>query len=292
MKKKSTSEFIKEALLVHGDFYDYSKVIYKNIQTKVTIICPIHGEFYPTPNNFIGKQSKCPACAGTLKKDTKNFISEAKKVHGNNYDYSLTEYKDARTKVKIKCSTHGEFYQNPRNHLRGQGCSKCSGNNKKTALEFISQARFIHGDKYDYSKIKYNGIKTLVTIICPTHGKFEQSPTNHLQGKGCRKCVKKVSLPEMEISEFLRGKGYSVVMSRRDLIHPFELDIYLPELNKAIEFNGLHWHYSDRLFVPGKHGNKSNLCKEKGIKLLHIREDLWIKNKDKMKEVIIKFLEG
>lgn len=292
MRRKSTSEFIKEALLVHGDIYDYSKVVYKNIQTKVTIICPKHGEFYPTPNNFIGKASTCPKCAGTAKKDTQVFIKAATKTHGNRYDYSKTKYNDAKTKVIITCKEHGDFEQRPKNHVRGQGCSKCSGNNRKNLLEFIHKALGVHGDRYDYNKVKYEGVKVQVIIKCPIHGEFKQTPDNHLSGRGCRKCVKKVSLPEVEISEFLRNQGYKVVMSRRDLIKPFELDIYLPDLKKAIEFNGLHWHYSDKLFVPGKHGNKSKLCKEKGIKLLHIREELWIKNKQKMKEVIIKFLEG
>lgn len=69
-----------------------------------------------------------------------------------------------------------------------------------------------------------------------------------------------------------------------------EIDIYIPELNKAIEFNGEWWHYG-RNFIPGKHALKSNLCREKGIKLLHIREDLWIKDKEKMKNIIKEFLE-
>lgn len=63
-------------------------------------------------------------------------------------------------------------------------------------------------------------------------------------------------------------------------------------IKKSKEFHGEYWHYSNRFFIPGKHAIKSNLCREKGIKLLHLREDLWVKNPEKMKKIIIKFLKN
>ena len=83
--------------------------------------------------------------------------------------------------------------------------------------------------------------------------------------------------------------------SNRKYIYPYELDIYIPSLKKAIEFNGEWWHYnhSNPNCKPrGYHAMKSNLCREKGIKLLHIREDLWNRDEGKMKQIIIKFLEN
>lgn len=53
---------------------------------------------------------------------------------------------------------------------------------------FIEKAREVHGDKYDYSKVNYQGSKTKVTIICHQHGEFEQTPYRHLRGQGCPKC--------------------------------------------------------------------------------------------------------
>lgn len=84
--------------------------------------------------------------------------------------------------------------------------------------------------------------------------------------------------------------GLNVIVRNRKIIKPYELDIYIPELNKAIEFNGTYWHYSEKHFIPGKHGLKSKLCRRKGIKLLHVREDLWLKDKEKMKNIIKNFL--
>jgi hypothetical protein len=54
--------------------------------------------------------------------------------------------------------------------------------------EFIAKAISVHGDKYDYSKVKYINCKSKVIIICSEHGEFQQTPTNHLSGNNCKKC--------------------------------------------------------------------------------------------------------
>ena len=130
------------------------------------------------------------------------FIEKAKEIHGDKYEYSKVEYKNTTTKVCIICKEdgHGEFYQTPVNHLRGSGCPKCSGNAKLTTEEFIKKAREKHGDKYDYSKVEYNGGKNKVCIICKKdcHGEFYQRPTIHLQGYGCSKCSEKANLTTEE----------------------------------------------------------------------------------------------
>ena len=120
---------------------------------------------------------------------TQLFIEKAQKVHGDKYDYSKVTYKDNRTKVCIICPIHGEFWQIPYSHLKGRGCIYCGGKYKRTTEEFIQNAKKVHGDKYDYSKVEYKGHNTNVCIICPNHGEFLQTPSNHLSGKGCQKCA-------------------------------------------------------------------------------------------------------
>ena len=83
---------------------------------------------------------------------------------------------------------HGEFWQTPSAHLSGYGCSKCAGNYVPTTEEWIASARKVHGKKYDYSKVEYIDAKTKVTIICPEHGEFWQTPNSHLNGVSCPKC--------------------------------------------------------------------------------------------------------
>lgn len=124
---------------------------------------------------------------------TDKFIELSKLTHGDKYDYSKVEYTHNKSKVKIICPIHGEFEQEPRHHTAGRGCASCGRlivetARKITTNEFINNAKKIHGDKYDYSNVNYIIYKIKVDIICPIHGKFNQSPNGHLQGHGCPKC--------------------------------------------------------------------------------------------------------
>ena len=189
----TTDEFIAKAKKIHGDKYDYSKVEYVNDRTKVCIICPKHGEFWQTPNSHLNGYG-CSKCAYEVKGKRRSFskeefIKKTRKVHGDKYDYSKVNYVNNYTKVCIICHEHGEFWQTPSAHLRGQGCPKCKSKKQTcTTDEFIAKAKKIHGDKYDYSKVNYLNRKTKVCIICPDHGEFWQTPNHHLSGCGCPKC--------------------------------------------------------------------------------------------------------
>ena len=129
------------------------------------------------------------------KKTKEEFIKEAKKIHGDKYDYSKVDYVNNKTKVCIICNEpdHGEFWQTPSSHLKGRGCPKCKGDKTRERLtssreEFIKKACKVHGDKYDYSKVDYVNNYTKVCIICPKHGEFWQIPNGHLARKGCPIC--------------------------------------------------------------------------------------------------------
>jgi len=129
-----------------------------------------------------------------LRLTTEEFISRARRVHGNKYDYALVEYSGAFTPVKIICREHGEFEQKPNKHLSGYGCKICgrlAANNARrlNTEQFIAKAKRVHGDKYDYSLVSYETGELPVKIVCPAHGEFEQMPRGHLSGNGCRKCA-------------------------------------------------------------------------------------------------------
>ena len=192
--KKTKEQFILDSKKIWGDnTYDYSKVYYQGSQKKCTFICVKHNvEFQQTPTQHLHGACGCKQCQKEkLSKSPKQFLEDALKIHGNKYDYSKAEYKSNKEKVCIICPEHGEFWQLPSAHTRGQGCPHCERDRRsKTSEEFIKEAKQIHGDRYDYSKVKYINRNTPVTIICPTHGEFEQIPSNHLQGKGCPKCSK------------------------------------------------------------------------------------------------------
>ena len=123
---------------------------------------------------------------------TEEFISSARKIHGDKYDYSKSIYTLSKNKVIIGCPIHGEFLQSPNAHLSAEkGCHKCGGNYPSNSDEFIDKVRKVHGDKYDYSLVKYSRAQRNITILCPTHGRFQQKACAHLSGKGCIKCAYK-----------------------------------------------------------------------------------------------------
>lgn len=121
---------------------------------------------------------------------TEEFISRARKVHGDLYDYSHVVYTNMHTKVKIIDQVLGEFWQSPFGHLQGQGhpgnrYNKMANTRRKTTDLFIRQAREMHGDLYDYSKVVYKHCDEKVCIIDPEYGEFWQSPFQHLNSHGC-----------------------------------------------------------------------------------------------------------
>lgn len=193
IKQFKTDQFIEKATLIFNDKYNYDKVIYIDAKTKVFIICKKHGEFRQRPNDHLSGKG-CPGCAKNQKLGTEGFIERAILIFGTTYDYSLVEYKNKDTKVKIICKIHGIFEQRPGQHIhRKQGCPtcgklKCKKAITKTTPQFIKEAILIHGNKFDYSLVEYKNSQIPITIICPIHGEFNQRPNDHLQGKGCEKC--------------------------------------------------------------------------------------------------------
>ncbi len=186
-KRVTTADFIERAKVVHGDRYDYSLAEYLGNQKYVTIVCHEHGPFQQSPSNhYQGKG--CAACGGSKPHTTESFIKAAQALHGDRYDYSQTHYSMNKAHITIICADHGPFSQIAAVHLRGNGCPACGGNKKHSTESFVEKARAVHSDCYDYSQVGYEGAHTPVTIICPRHGAFMQSPSNHFAGKGCPEC--------------------------------------------------------------------------------------------------------
>jgi hypothetical protein len=238
-----TKNFIEKAKLKHGNKYDYSLIKYINNETEVEIICPIHGIFKQKPKKHINRGQNCPKCTGHFI-DKSFFIEKANKIHNNFYDYSLVEYKDSTTKIKIICPIHGIFEQTPNAHLSNKNCYKCTGTPKKTTETFINEANNIHKNKYDYSLTNYQNNSFKVSIICKIHGIFKQTPAAHLRGQGCPIC--RESKGEILIRNFLENNLIKFKPQHRfkDCKHklPLPFDFYLPTLNLCIEFHG-HQHY-------------------------------------------------
>jgi len=197
---KSQSEIIERFKKLHGERYDYSKVVYKGQFKKVCIICETHGEFLKTPNEHFHQNQGCPICAKlkAIKNTTHSLekvLEKFRKIHGDRYDYSKVEYVHARTKVVITCRKHGDFKQRPNDHQRGMNCPECAKEENRERQSFgidkvLSKFKKVHGNKYDYSKVVYVNRNKKVVIICKKHGEFLQGAGVHWIGSGCPKCAR------------------------------------------------------------------------------------------------------
>lgn len=262
MRRLTTEEFIKRAVEVHGWEYDYSQTIYQDMHSDVVIVCKKHGKFMQTPSNHL-KGHGCHICHKIEGRRLSNdvVLRRFQKAHRGKYDYSLMEYKNRKTKIKIICPIHGIFEQTPEKHMVGHGCPKCCTNFKSNTELFVEKAKAVHGDLYDYSKVEYVNSITPVCIIDKDFGEFWQRPDAHVRGEGhfSRRSMKihqtkkknnsyRISRPEQEVYELLVAKfGKDDVMSQyRSEVYPFACDFYIVSLDLYIELNafwthGGHW---------------------------------------------------
>ena len=209
----SFDDFLKAAKTVHGDKYDYSKVEYVNVKTKICIICPEHGEFWQTPSKHLSGQG-CNKCryvylAQRLNQGKEKFIEKANKVHRSFYDYSEVEYKNSHTLVKIICPIHGVFRQEPASHLSGCRCPKCAKIEaskkwrkwtdetcREEAKKYKSKMEFLRGSSGAYKFASKNG-------LLETFEWFEEikKPNGYWTKARCREEALKYSSKK----EFLNG---------------------------------------------------------------------------------------
>ena len=243
-KKLTLNDFVTRSNIVHNNKYDYHLSEYNGSKGKVKIVCPEHGIFEQRADQHLSGEG-CPDCSPRKLKTLSKFISDAKSIHGDKYDYSLVEYHGSNVPVKIICPDHGVFEQLPYNHLSNKGCPVCGNlaSSKKQSsgiLSFVKKARAIHGDKYDYSKSMYVNSKTKLTIICPTHGEFEQTPDGHINNQnGCPCC-------------------------KSDCLSQSQSMSYLDFVNKALSIHGNKYDYSLVVYKNAKKKVKI-LCPEHGV---------------------------
>lgn len=130
-RQLSYDKFLVNATAHHGSVYDYSLVKYKNAHTKITIICPIHGEFQQVPTSHLNCMIACQGCAYEQRQKTVRdkqsviFFDKLNQLKHSEYDYSLVTYHNTSTPIKIICHIHGIFEQLPHVHLNGHKCPQC-----------------------------------------------------------------------------------------------------------------------------------------------------------------------
>ena len=185
---------------------------------------------------------------------TEKFVGKAKLTHLNKFTYDKVIYVNNSTKVIITCPIHGDFLQTPSDHLMKYGCKRCASDKGRwTTKDFIYKAQQVHGDLYDYSEVNYINTSTKVSIICPKHGKFDQTPNAHVsQGKGCKKCKNTrgenqiyVWLTHHNFTNFVCEKTFDECKSPKGV--KLRYDFYLPSHNLLIEYDGAQ-HFGPSAF--------------------------------------------
>lgn len=253
MRRLLLSEFIQRAIESHDGFYTYDKVVFVNTTTKVTVTCPLHGDFEVTPNNHMKK-------------------SEAPEGRGRG------------------CPHCGAAKRGRRSDPIAAGRATADAKIAKFAARFEADSRAVHGDLYDYSRADYRGQRTQVTIVCKKHGPFAQTPMKHIdRAQGCPECSHHRSKGEAMLVRFVSIFTEPKVRDR-SVIAPKELDIWLPQHQLAIEYCGEYWHGSDcekdEPFARRRHVEKYEDCVVAAIRLLTIYESEWLARPYAIKHLI------
>jgi hypothetical protein len=288
----STDEWIKIAKKKHGnDLFDYSEVEYINAYTEIIIGCKTCSKkFKQTPTSHMCSTIGCDWCRKKHVYTTEEYIEEAKKIHGDRFDYSKVDYKSATEPIIIICRIHGEFLQTPSDHKnQGSGCNKCSNVYSPTTEEWVIWANDIWDHEYDYSQVDYKYSSEKVIIICKTHGRFDCSPNNHIHATnptGCPSCIHK---GEGLVAEFLKSKysDYSKEWNP-SFLNSKRMDYHVPIINTCFEIDGLQhfnqvWNWKSPEEQRCNDLYKMEKCIDNGISIIRIYQPSIRRNIDEWK---------
>ena len=252
---------------------------YKNSSSKVNIKCPLGHEYKVSPHDF-KKGRRCSKCAGHCPIQAKEQFLELLENEG--YEL-LSEYKNTRYKVKLKCNKGHIYKIAPYSFKVGKRCIKCSNVCPNRAKEIFIKELINNG----YIILsKYINSKSKVLVECPNKHKWEITPNNfvskyhrcpHCKGSTGQRLLQKM-LEERNIGE--------IIYNSRKILNGLELDIYYPELSIGIEYQGNYWHNLPKTKERDK--RKKLLCKERGIKLIEVWDDEFLMNAE---NVIINLLK-
>ena len=257
---------------------------YINNHTKLELECPSGHIFWIRFNNW-QQGKRCLKCLYNSRKlKYKDVKAEIEKVEG--YKLISKEYVNNHTKLEIKCPEGHKFLMNWNNFHTGNRCAECSGKKKKT-IEFVKGD--IEKEKgYKLISKEYVNSHTKLDMQCPKGHTFEMTWYHYkYRDQRCPQCylLNKFSKGEKELLKYIQSITNTTIIEndRTQIINPktgkyLELDIFLPELMKAIEYNGRYWHSSD--YVKYKDNQKVIQCEKLGIDLLVVHENEWINNNE------------
>lgn len=312
----------------NADLFDYSQVVVVDYKKKVNIACKQCGKVFPqTPDAHLNLGRGCPDCrkaqakknSGAARRgkanldrrsSTEEWVAKVLAKHpefADKYDYSQAVYTKTDEPVTIICKTCGRVCTpKARKHMAGQGCKSCAGRKSveksvPTFSEMVKRALEVHGDEYEYFEDSYTCMSKEMMIRHKKCGNvFPQRPEFHIGKKqGCPFCHHVVSSGEKDVLAFVKNHTHCEVQSNARIvpdffvgskrIHKAELDIYIPELKLAIEYNGTHYH-DISLKGKGYHIGKRKACEWLDIRLISIWECDW--QDDRKRPILERYLKN
>lgn len=157
-ERVSTNDYIEKAIKVHGDNFDYSLVVYKKAKDVIKIKCQKCGTIFSQKAYAHLDGRGCKKCNIIRQlSNKKKFAEESTKIHGDNFDYSLVDYKTNKIKVKLICKKHNHiFEQSPNSHLRGQGCPLCKeSRGERNITNFLIENNIKYEKNHIFEKCRY-----------------------------------------------------------------------------------------------------------------------------------------
>ena len=287
MPKKILYDDVKKYI----ESFDYMLLskTYKNAKQKLLIKCPLGHKYKVSWCNFKNKY-RCPICAGNKKlsyKDVKDYIEK------EGYQLLSDTYKNAQSKLKVICPKRHEYDVRFYNFKNGKRCPICKGGIKLTYLYVNS---FIEREGYQLLSNDYKNNRVKLLLKCPEGHEYKANFRDFQQGNRCPFCSNNTSKGEIELQDYVESLGYDIIRNdRTQIINPLtnknlELDIWIPSLNKAIEYNGTYWHsLNERIKCDSI---KKDQCKQKGIDLLIVNDEKWSNCKKIEQKIIKNFLKG
>ena len=292
MQKLSYNEIRK---YIESFNYKWLSGEYKDNKSKLNIQCP-EEHIYKASYNSFHRGRRCPKCFGTHKKSNDEVKSY---IESQGYELLSTEYKNSKEKLELQCPKKHIFKMSYDCFQRGQRCPECANKMKGDSqrLEINNVKEYIEGFGYKLLSTEYKNVLSNLRLECLNGHKFLMRYNSFQQGQRCPKCsyINKSSKPEKEIAKYVKTI-YSGKMIENDRTQVknywssrnLELDIFLPELSKAIEFNGIYWNSNDKTMWCDE--MKKKQCIQKGIDLFVIDEKHWRDNRICCLSNITKFI--
>ena len=300
---------LKQFAAVHGDKYDYSLMADDlKAKDKFNVICRVHDTVFSIHANNHLSGKGCPACGiDTISrkklKGWDKWVEDFNRVHDGKYNYALNTEITNNSILRIICPAHKTFTQVASSHMQGAGCPECArartiAGNTISKAEWVDRFTEVWGDRYDFSKWAGNS-SNVGEVRCKQHNTlFYSNGDNLYRGHGCPSCSIAVSKPETDIRNFIEAHGFEVVSRYRpDWMGGKELDLFIPDVNLAIEYNGSHVHGSNMNCFgtapkhPKYHYRKWETCRNNGVTLLSIYDFKWRLQKPQYLQKILHHLK-